>query len=124
MIDAEIERAYIDHDNNGIPSEEPTEKVEGKRRTGRAYRRKMRRKHIRKRCNRHRFTRVYMAPCPNWGYVDGEYVMIGSHIDYPQNSKAKTFFKRVSNKKVRRHKGILPKGNCYRKVFDYWWTLS
>lgn len=35
------------------------------------------------------------------------------------------FFKKVSNKEVRRYKGSLgTKSNTYRKVFDFWWTLD
>lgn len=103
--------------------EKAIKKSKGRRKTGRAYRRKMHKKHIQKHRDRHEFVRIYGAPCLNWGYVDGEYVMIGNHIDHPQNSKTKVLYKRVSNKKIRRHKGDLPKGNGYRRLFDYWWTL-
>lgn len=103
--------------------EADTGKIKGKRKTGRAFRRRMHRKHIQKHHDRRRFVRVYGAPCLNWGYVNGEYVMIGNHVDHPQNSKAKVFYKRASNKKVRHHEGRLPKGNGYRRLFDYWWTL-
>lgn len=61
---------------------ESFKKKQGKRKTGRAYRRKMHKKHIHKCRDRYKFTRKYGAPSPNWGYVDGEYVMIGNHIDH------------------------------------------
>lgn len=101
----------------------PAPQKSGKRQTGRAYRRKMHWKHIKKFCDRH-ITRPCLVPYPNYGYVDDEWEMIGTHICYPHNSKNKVFFKRVSNKRVRMHKFDLPqKGNGYHKVFDYWWTL-
>lgn len=40
------------------------------------------------------------------------------------SSKNKVFFKRVSNKAVRRSKSLPLKGNGYRKVFDYWWAIT
>ena len=95
----------------------------GKRKTGRAFRRKMRKKHLQKYRDRHKFIRIYGAPYPNYKHVDGENVMVGSYIIYPRSSANKVFFKRVSNKKVRRYNGYLWKGNEYRKFFDYWWTL-
>jgi hypothetical protein len=33
------------------------------------------------------------------------------------------FYKKYSNRKVRRYKGEIGNGNHYRKIFDYWWTL-
>lgn len=36
---------------------------------------------------------------------------------------AKQYFKKYSNKKVRRAKDI-PNHNQYRKVFDLWWTID
>ena len=30
----------------------------------------------------------------------------------------------ISNRKVRRYKGEIPKGGAYRKIFDYWWTVD
>lgn len=102
----------------------PSHQVSGKRKTGRAYRRKMHRRHLQKFRDRSDYSRICVVPYPNYGYVDDEYVMIGSHICYPQNSKNKTYFKRMSNKKIRRSKFDLPqKGNGHHKLFDYWWTL-
>lgn len=37
--------------------------------------------------------------------------------------RRKKYFKRASNKAVRRAKTVPAKGNGYRKVFDYWWTI-
>lgn len=36
-----------------------------------------------------------------------------------------SFYKKYSNRCVRRYKGeIHSKGNQYRKIFDYWWTVD
>ena len=59
----------------------------------------------------------------DWDWVDGVWQQTGDHIKYPKNSKKQAFYKRYTNKKVRRYKGEIPKGNQYRKHFDYWWTL-
>ncbi len=95
----------------------------GQRKTGRSYRRRMRRKHLKNHIAKHGHTRCFGAPYPNYGYVDGEYVMIGSYLVRQKDSNAKVFYKRVSNRKVRHSKEIPQKGNGYRKLFDYWWTL-
>lgn len=62
-------------------------------------------------------------PRPNYGWIDGDWVIIGTHLQYSHRSKNRVFWKRFSNRKVRRYKGNLPKGNHHRKCFDYWWTL-
>lgn len=58
------------------------------------------------------------------GHWEGNQFVFGSYVKHPQNASNKAFFKRVSNKKVRRNSGIPTKGNGYRKVFDYWWTID
>lgn len=95
-------------------------KSEGKRKTGREYRRKMHRKNIQKCRNRDNWVwGVHVA-----GRWDGDEYVLGSYIKRPKSSANKVFFKRVSNKKVRRSKEILPKGNGYRRLFDYRWTID
>lgn len=58
------------------------------------------------------------------GHWDGDEYILGTYVEYPKSSKNKVFYKRVSNKAVRRSKDIPLKGNGYRKVFDYWWTIT
>lgn len=58
------------------------------------------------------------------GHWEGDKFVLGSYVKHPQNSSNKAFFKRVSNKKVRRSNGVPAKGNGYRKIFDYWWTID
>lgn len=92
----------------------------GRRKTGREYRRKMHRENIQKCRNRDNWVwGVHVA-----GHWDGDEYILGSYIKRPKRSSNKVFFKRVSNKKVRRSKEILPKGNGYRRLFDYWWTID
>ena len=41
---------------------------------------------------------------------------------YSSQQNVTKYFKRLSNKKLRKSEGTF-KGNQYRKVFDYWYTL-
>lgn len=34
------------------------------------------------------------------------------------------YWRRVSNRKVRRYRGDVHNGGSYRKIFDYWWTVD
>lgn len=104
--------------------EKPVGRKQGKRRTGSAHRREQRVK------KRDRLMKIINGCCYNpargyveWDFVDGRYQPVGNHIKYPKNSNAQRFYKNQSNRKVRRYKGSLPKGNAYRKLYEYWWTL-
>lgn len=94
----------------------------GKRRTGKAYRRKMKVKRrddlmrIVKRC------RLSPAGYVDWAEVDGAWKPVGKYIKYPRNSNAQQYLKRCANKAVRR-RNELYRGNQYRKCFDYQWLL-
>lgn len=100
--------------------ERAAEKTKGKRKTGRAYRRKMHRKNVRK--YRDGFRWIW-GPCIH-GHWNGDEYVFDSYVTHPKNSTNKGFFKRVSNKKVRSHQGRIPKGSWYRKIFDYWWAID
>lgn len=108
------EDAYVD---------KPRGKKKGKRKTGAQYRRAM--------TVKHRDDRMWIIKnCgynPSVGYVDcdvqdGIWVWTGNYIKYPKNSNAKQYWKRHSNKIVRKRNEAF-RGNQYRKCFDYWWTL-
>lgn len=105
----------------------PTNNKTGQRKTGRKYRRKMRRKHLQKFRDRSGFSRICLVPYLNpgrWSEEEFDWIGAGNYICYPQNSRNKAYFKRVSNKKIRKAKlDLPPKGNWHRKLFDYWWTL-
>lgn len=94
-----------------------------KRRTGRAYRRMM---------NERKFKRLHRivtssyvphAGYTSWSYVDGQHVPTGTYIKYPKNSNRQRWCKKASSARVRRYMDLPSKGNSYRRVFDYWWTL-
>lgn len=102
----------------------PERKKPGRRKTGRAYRMDKSRQKV------NRLRRIIASGGYNpmighidYGFVDGVWQEVGNHIKYPRNSNAQRFLKRQSNKIVRRHTGKIPKGNSYRKLFDYWWEL-
>ena len=63
------------------------------------------------------------------GYIMGDYEELrtllhsGLHIQYMKSSDRQQYLKRRSNRKVRKYFGLSKKGNQYRKVFEYWWTL-
>ena len=59
----------------------------------------------------------------DWGFEGRTLLHTGKYIKYPKNSKCQKWLKRVSGKKVRAYPYLPQKGNGYRKVFDYWWTL-
>lgn len=103
-------------------AEKPMVNSGGRRKTGRAFRRKMRRKTIKK--YRIRDGQGWsFGPHIN-GHWEGDEYILGNYVEYPRSSKNKVFFKRVSNKAVRRSKSLPLKGNGYRKVFDYWWAIT
>ena len=95
----------------------------GERNTGRSYRRKMARQKFKKK----KEIGVYVdhACWVDWDEVDGQWMPVGKYIKYPKDSEMRRYFKKYSNKKVRRAKydDISTKGNNYRRQFDYWWTL-
>lgn len=95
----------------------------GKRKSGNAYRRKMAKQKFKKK--RAIGTYIDHACWVDWEEVDGKWMPVGKYIKYPHDSEVRRYFKKYSNKKVRRAKydDIPMKGNNYRKQFDYWWTL-
>ena len=65
----------------------------------------------------------------NIGYIIGDYeekttlLHSGLHIKYMKSSSRQQYLKRRANRKVRKYHTLPKKGNQYRKVFEYWWTL-
>lgn len=96
---------------------------QSKRRTGRAYRRMMNERKF-----KHLFRIVTHGYRPHagyvdWSYVDGKWMPTGKYIKYPKNSNCQNWCKRASSARVRKYMDLPHKGNSYRRVFDYWWTL-
>lgn len=95
----------------------------GKRRSGLAYRRKMsvkKDKALRKILG---YGYKPYAGWVDWDWVDGVWQETGKYIKYPKNSNKQAYYKRYTNKIVRRQYELPVKGNQYRKHFDYWWTM-
>lgn len=98
-------------------------KHSGHRKTGRAYRRLM------KKHKKDRLMKIIQSVGYNpaagyveWDEVDGKWQPVGKYIKYPKNSNMQRYLKRQSSKKARR--SDLPlKGNEYRKHSEYWWIL-
>lgn len=70
----------------------------------------------------------YGGYAPHRGYVDwgcdGETLLhSGQYIKYPKDSNCQRWMKRETSRRIRNCKDVLPKGNFYRRLFDYWWTL-
>ena len=95
------------------------------RRSGRQYRRLQRVRHM----DHLLFLLQHCGYAPNIGYIMGDYEELttllhsGLHIQYMKSSNCQQYLKRKANHMVRKYRGLPKKGNQYRKVFDYWWTL-
>ena len=59
----------------------------------------------------------------SWDFTGDRLLHSGEHIHYPKNSIPKKWIKRETGKRIRNCKDVPPKGNYYRRLFDYWWTL-
>lgn len=59
-------------------------------------------------------------PCPYWSTFDENGKKYIKRFYRGQKSK---YFKRLSNKRVRKNKKLSGRGNNYRKLFDYWWEM-
>lgn len=70
--------------------------------------------------------------CYEFYYVDKTYVRGKGFIDNPKpyykrfywGENRKRFYKKQSNKAVRRYKGEISKGNGYRKLYEYKWIID
>ena len=68
-------------------------------------------------------SRSYHAGSTKGFYDSPQLTHSGFYIHCPKSSSGPKYFKRYSNKRVHRCKELFPKGNAYRRVFDYWWVL-
>lgn len=65
---------------------------------------------------------------PNIGYIDWDFngttlLHSGKYIKNPKNSNRQRWIKRATSKRYRKNLSLPRKGNHYRRLFDYWWTL-
>lgn len=59
----------------------------------------------------------------DWGFDGVTLLHSGKYIKYPKNSNCQRWMKQLTSKKARRCPELASKGNQYRRLFDYWWTL-
>lgn len=70
----------------------------------------------------------YGGYAPHRGYIDWGFdglslLHSGKYIKYPKNSKCQRWMKRETSRRSRSCRTVPAKGNYYRRLFDYWWTL-
>lgn len=95
----------------------------GARKTGSAYRRRMRQQKKEKRMQIMIYGHNPPAGYTDWEMVDGVFQPTGDYIKYPRDSDRQVYWKNQSNRKVRRYQGYISKGNSYRKYFEYKYTI-
>lgn len=95
----------------------------GKRKTGRAYRRDATTKKRNALIGKIKSANVRNA-WVKYGWKDGEYVPVGNYIMRPKNSNRQKYWKKYSNKVVRRSNMFYGGKAGYRRAFDYWWTVD
>ncbi len=106
-------------------SESTKQESKCNRHSARRYRRMQRVRHL----DHLLFLIQHSGYAPYIGYIMGDYEWLrtllhsGLHIQYMKSSNRQQYLKRKANRKVRKYHGLPKKGNQYRKVFDYWWTL-
>lgn len=66
----------------------------------------------------------YGGYAPHQGYIDWGFdgktlLHSGKHIKYPKNSNCQKWMKRQTSRRIRNCKEVSPKGNFYRRLFDY-----
>lgn len=110
--------------SDAFEADKPQGKLCEPRKTGRAYRRKMRKQKKEKLMRIMTYGYKSGIGYTDWGWKDGVYQPVGRYIQYPKNSNRQTFWKTYSNRKIRRYKGNIRKGNSYRRHFDYAWEVD
>ena len=99
------------------------QKKAGKRETGIAYRRKMKHKHLEqiRKITSYGYNRSwcgYKAAYVDRIFDGDQWTPSGKYVKYPKNSKGKQFWKRHSNRFIRRSlEGY--RGKQYKKACDY-----
>lgn len=101
------------------------DKKTGKRNTGRSYRRVAGRQKFEKKVELGRYVRACSIGYPEYDHVRGPHSRMeptGKYLRYPKNSKSQKYWKRYSNKLIRRRGDAIQNGQ-YRRLFDYWWEI-
>ena len=102
----------------------PSDKPIGRRKTGRAYRREMKRRKYQRRNGI--ITRGGYDPRVGYlryDYVDGVWQPTSLVIRYPKHSNCQKWIKNETSARTRHCDHLPSKGNFYRRLFDYWRTM-
>ena len=59
----------------------------------------------------------------DWGFTGTTLLHSGKYIKDPKNSNCQKWIKRETGRRIRNCEDVPAKGNFYRRLFDYWWTL-
>ena len=59
----------------------------------------------------------------DWGFDGQTLLHSGKYIKYPKNSNCQRWIKKETSHRMRHCPDAPRKGNYYRRLFDYWWTL-
>ena len=59
----------------------------------------------------------------DWGFEGKTLLHSGKYIKYPRNSRLQKWMKRKTSRRIRACPDMPRKGNFYRRLFDYWWTM-
>jgi len=59
----------------------------------------------------------------DWGFDGRTLLHTGKYIKYPKNSNCQRWIKQETRRRSHNCRNALAKGNIYRRLFDYWWTL-
>lgn len=97
----------------------------GHRKYGRAYRRAMNAKKRNKRVAlaSSRYSSIHSGYV-DWDYVDGIWSPVGKYVKYSKNSNRQKFWKRYSNKIIRKGAIIGSGKGGYKRCFDYKWEID
>lgn len=59
----------------------------------------------------------------DWGFDGKTLLHSGKHIKFPKNSNCQRWMKKETSRRFRNCQDMPVKGNHYRRLFDYWWTM-
>lgn len=62
-------------------------------------------------------TAVFLKECKSGKSYYKRLYRDGYSLEYGKN------YKKISNRRVRRHNGEIPGGGGYKRFFDYWWKI-
>lgn len=94
------------------------------RKTGRPYRRKMKKKKLTNAMDRAQYMGYPKTHYVECSVVNGRWTRVGKYLQHTKNSSIRTFYKRQSNRAIRRAVSIPHKGNGCHKQYDFQWSID